>query len=175
MHFLPLITLFFGIAVAGHREGGSNPTIVIAPGAWHSPIHFALVILQLELAGYDVQSIRLPGVDSSTPKDVSVTTDALFIRDQEIMPLLNEGKDVVLVLHSYAGSPGAAAAKGLSKAERTAAGQQGGVIGLFFIAALLAPTGVSLKQAFGGQFPSWVVVNVGLQVTIIHGPRLNLL
>ena len=48
------------------------------------------------------------------------------------------GKEVVLVMHSYSGGPGAMAASGLSIAERHAAGQTGGIIRLVFIAAFLA-------------------------------------
>ena len=156
---IPFACLFWLVAeVFGH----SKPTVVLVPGAWHSPIHYSLVTGLLSLGGYPIVSERLPSVNSTTPKSISVTTDANFIRNQLIVPLLNQGKDVLLIAHSYGGSPGAAAAYGLSKAERTAAGQAGGVIGLIFIAAFLAEAGVSVLDDLGGQFNSWVVVNVSV-------------
>ena len=47
-----------------------------------------------------------------------------------------------LVMHSYGGCPGSAAAGGLSKAARTAAGKQGGIIGLIFMCGFIAHEGV---------------------------------
>lgn len=154
--------LCFATALVSLVTAASNPTFVLVPGAWHSPVHYNFLISHLESAGFPTVAKRLPSVNSINPKAVSVTTDATFIRNQILIPLLDQGKNVVLVMHSYGGSPGAAAAKGLSKVERIAADQPGGIIGLIFIAALLVPQGVSLKQAVGGKFNDWVVVNVCL-------------
>ena len=148
------------LSFALFTQARCKPTFVLVPGAWHSPVHYSLLTSFLNAEGYDIVSQRLPGVDSPNPKNISVQTDADFIRSQEIMPLLNQGKEVVLIACSYGGSPGAAAAKGLSKAERKTTGKKGGLIGLIFIAALLAEEGLSLKQAVGGQFNDWVIVNV---------------
>ncbi|MCJ1393890.1 hypothetical protein MMC18_006766 [Xylographa bjoerkii] len=135
------------------------PIFAIVPGAWHSPVHWDLVVSELNLAGYPTSSLRLPGVDSSTPKSISTTTDALFIRNNVLNPLLNEGKDVILLAHSYGGMPGGAVAVGLSKAERIAAGLPGGIIGLIWVAALIAHPGDSLKALMGGTFSSWVMID----------------
>jgi pimeloyl-ACP methyl ester carboxylesterase len=159
---IPFACLFLLFAAVSEVFGHSKPTVVLVPGAWHSPIHYSLVTGLLSLGGYPIVSERLPSVNSTTPKSISVTTDADFVRNELIVPLLNQGKDVLLIAHSYGGSPGAAAAYGLSKAERTAAGETGGVIGLIFIAAFLAETGVSVLDDLGGQFNSWVVVNVSV-------------
>lgn len=140
-------------------------TFVLVPGAWHSPVQDTFLISHLKSADFLIVAKRLPSLNSNNPKAVSVTTDATFIRDQILISLLDQGKDVVLVMHSYSGSPGAAAAKGLSKAERIDAIQSGGIIGLVFVAALLAPKGVSLKQAVGGKFNDWVVVDVCPTIT----------
>ena len=50
--------------------------------------------------------------------------------------------DVVLVMHSYGGCAGSAGVAGLSKAARTAAGKQGGIIGLIFMCGFIAHEGV---------------------------------
>ncbi|MCJ1319512.1 hypothetical protein MMC15_004848 [Xylographa vitiligo] len=137
----------------------SLPTFAIVPGAWHSPIHWDLVVPELNGAGYATRSLRLPGVDSPTPKSISTTTDAHFIQSDVLGPLLSDGKDVILVAHSYGGMPSGAAAVGLSKAERSAAGLPGGIIGLIWVAALIAHPGDSLKALVGGQFNPWVQIN----------------
>ena len=141
----------------------SKPTVVIVPGAWHSPLHYDALITFLEAAGYPTVSRRLPSVDTATPNLTTANGDAQFIAQQVLTPLLNDGKDIVLVAHSYGGIPGGAAANGLSKTDRTAAGLHGGIIGLIWIAALVAPNTVSLLQLLGGKFGDWVQLDVSIQ------------
>ncbi|OAX83797.1 hypothetical protein ACJ72_01834 [Emergomyces africanus] len=134
----------------------AKPHIALISGAWHSPVHYQELSNFLEKAGYLVSSIRLPSVGSSDPKKESVNGDAIAIRENLLLPLLDDGKDVVMVMHSYGGCPGSAAAAGLSKTERKTGG---GVIGLIYIAAFLAREGDSLLSALGGKFDPWVIIN----------------
>ncbi|KAF2867792.1 Alpha/beta hydrolase fold-1 [Massariosphaeria phaeospora] len=138
----------------------ANPTVVLVPGAWHSPIHYAPLTQLLEAANHTVVTARLPSVGSSTPKDQSVANDASFIENKLLRPLMEQGKDVLLLMHSYGGCPGAVAAKGHSKKERMDAGQKGGIVGLVFLCAFLAGEGDSLKSKLPNQehFP-WVMEN----------------
>ena len=140
-----------------------KPTVVIVPGAWHSPVHYDSLISFLKAAGYPTVSHKLPSVDTTTPSTTTAQGDAQAIVEKVLTPLLNDGKDVVLVAHSYGGSPGGAAANGLSKAERATSGLQGGIIGLVWIAALVAPNNVSLLQLIGGKFNDWVDLDVCVQ------------
>ena len=147
---------------ASARVKFGKPTIVLVPGAWHSPIHYKLLTKQLESDGYPVVSERNPSCDSANPTAESAAKDAAFIRSNVIMPQINAGKEVILAMHSYGGLPGAAAGKGLSKKEMTAAGRQGGIIGLIFICALVVKEGDSLLSILPGQvFDKWVVPYVG--------------
>lgn len=135
----------------------TKPTIVLIPGAWHSPVHYTTLIDLLEQAGYPVFPCRLPSVDASDPNIVSVATDTDFIQNRLLIPLLTEGRDILLIMHSYGGMPGSAAAKGLSKRERQAAGKAGGIIGLVYIAAVLAHEGQSLEEVMGGELHDFVL------------------
>ncbi|MCJ1472549.1 hypothetical protein MMC13_001198 [Lambiella insularis] len=141
------------------REVDVLPTFVLVPGAWHSPAHFEGVMYELNLAGHETRCLRLPGVNSLDPKTTSTTTDADFIRDRLLLPLLEEGKEIVLVVHSYGGMPGGAAACGLSKQERSAAGLPGGIVGLIYIAALIAREGDALVDMMGGQLHEWNILD----------------
>lgn len=81
-----------------------------------------------------------------------------------ILPILeHEEHDVILVMHSYAGVPGSAAALGLGKKERVAQGKKAGVIGQIFYAAMLLKggDGVDIITASGGSFPPWLRPDVG--------------
>lgn len=136
------------------------PTIVIVPGAWHSPLHYSPLTALFGNAGHTVSSSALPSINPPEPDSVTTTSDANFISENLLAPLLNEGKDILLVMHSYGGSPGSVAARGQSKVERASKGLEGGIIGLVFIAALVAPEGASLLAMVGGKFHPWVQVGV---------------
>jgi hypothetical protein len=151
----------------------SKPTIVLVPGAWHQPAHYSALIGMLESASYEVVTEKLPSVDSSTPTQQSVPNDATFIEKHLLRPLVDQGKDILLLMHSYGGCPGADAAKGYSKKERTVAGKKGGIIGLVFMAAFLANEGDSLLSKLPNQeYDPWVVWNV---IIYAHLPSVALL
>lgn len=150
---------FFTASIALQNPG--TPTVVLVPGAWHSPQHYFEFLDLVERAGYDTVSQRNPSCDSLNPNAESAAQDAAFIRNQLLIPLLDAGRTVILAMHSYGGSPGAAAAKGLSQMERIAAGRPGGIIGLVFFCALLAHDGQSLLSLLPGQkFDPWVIIEV---------------
>ncbi len=145
------------------RTGASlvaKPVIAIVPAAWHAPIHYAGYADQLQHAGYDTVTQRLPSTGSSDPNVQSVAADADFIRMNMLMPSIDAGREVVLVMHSYSGGPGSMAAKGLSVPERRAAGRPGGILGLIYICAFVAKKGQSLLDGSGGKFAPWVIEHV---------------
>ena len=170
---LPLLTLGIN-AVADRpgldhppvdRPGVDRPVIVLVPGAWHSPIHYSILIKILQARGYQVVTHRNPSCDSDDPKAQSVASDAASIRSNLLLPQIDAGKDVVLAMHSYGGCPGAVAAKGLSKAELTAKGKKGGIVGLLFICAFIANEGDSLLSKLPGQvFDPWVISYVRIPI-----------
>ena len=57
-----------------------------------------------------------------------------------------EGKEVVLVSHSYGGVPGSGSVEGFDKTARDSKGEAGGVIACVFIAAGLPLKGHSLRE-----------------------------
>ena len=134
-----------------------KPVIALAPAAWFSPVHYVQYTSQLRLAGYHTVTQRLPSCDSSNPQAQSVANDAAFIQEHLLMPSINAGHKVILIMHSYSGGPGAVAAKGLSLGERRAAGKPGGIIGLIFISAFVAEEGQTLLSSGGGSFAPWVI------------------
>lgn len=58
-----------------------------------------------------------------------------------IVDLINEGKDIVLVLHSASGFLGSNAAEGLDMKTRQKTGLKGGVSKIVFIAGAVFPKG----------------------------------
>ena len=161
----PLLAFFIFLSVSWVQKVRATPnplldlpTIVLVPGAWHSPVHYNLLFSQLKLSGYPIISGRLPSCSSPKPQIETVAVDADYIRDTLLLPQINAGKDVVLVMHSYGGCPGSAAAAGLSKAARWAGGKQGGIIGLIFMCGFIAHEGQSLLSTLpGDKFNPWVI------------------
>jgi pimeloyl-ACP methyl ester carboxylesterase len=88
-------------------------------------------------------------------------TDAALVRGQ-LDQLLEEGKEVVLILHSYGGVVGTEAAAGLGLKARQKNGQTGGVIGLFYMAAFILAKGESLLSMCGGTVPPHLEALVSL-------------
>jgi len=145
-----------------------KPCIVIVPGAWHSTIHYHGLIVLFQQAGYQVSSQKLPSVNPDVSASHTSSTDAAFIRERLLLPLVGDGTDVLLVMHSYGGCPGAAAAKGLSTKERKADGKTGSIIGLIFIAAFLLHQGECVFKCVGGKWEPWHCVDVGQQLALLR-------
>lgn len=133
-------------------------TIVLVPGAFHVDFSFDLLGLQLQQKGY---STRTWGLITVKKPRVSIDDDAKALADGILTPLIEEqGKDIVLYLHSYAGFPGSAAIAGFSKAGRAAKGQPGGIIGLIYQSAFIPKPGNTLLQMIGGTYAPWQAPDV---------------
>ncbi|KAI0910922.1 hypothetical protein F4823DRAFT_588111 [Ustulina deusta] len=127
-----------------------TPTIVICSGAWPLAIFFQPLI-QAFGAKQHVAICKVPDTypafDPANP--VKRNYDAVFLRTQVLTPLLEEGKDIVVFMHSYGGVYGPEALEGISKKERAAKNLKGGVVAVVFTAAYIAPKGVSAIAAMG--------------------------
>ena len=126
----------------------SKPTIVLVHGAWHDVSCWDTVRKELSPLSYPTVAVPLvsPG---SKPAVKSHLEDVAVVRKELEQLIEKDGKDVVLVMHSYGGLAGAGAVEGLEKARRAENGEKGGVVAALFIAAFLVDKGQSLL----GQFP----------------------
>jgi pimeloyl-ACP methyl ester carboxylesterase len=149
----------------------SKPTIVCVPGAWHSPDIYARVLDILNEYGYPTIGLPLPSV-GAVPPNMSFDEDVNGIRNCLTKLVVEEEKDVVLVMHSYTGMPGAEAPAGLGKKERQAANLKGGVIRLVFIMAFAMPEGFQ-PTAGGVQFPEWMKADMEVSECLDLGWQLS--
>lgn len=118
-----------------------KPALVLVPGAWHTSASLSSLIPLLKAEDYPVKAISLPSVGAS-PALPSFDADVAAIR-AAIIPLIEVNKQVILIMHSYAGMPGTEAVQGLGEAERTKDGKEGGVVRLIYLAAFIARAGQS--------------------------------
>ncbi|KAK4548853.1 hypothetical protein LTR36_008626 [Oleoguttula mirabilis] len=126
----------------------TKPAIVLVPGAWHTSIHFRPLTSRLEKAGYEIHALDLPST-ADNPGNDAWKDDIALIRGT-VEQLADRGRDVVLVMHSRGGLPGSDAAEGMSKADRSKEGKQGGIVRMLYMCAFAAPEGVSLFDATHG-------------------------
>lgn len=137
----------------------SKPTIIIIPGAWQKPVAFEKAVKLLEQAGYPTVHVPLPTVGDLDAPLASLVDDVETVR-KVVIPLVDEGKEVVLVGHSSGGISMSGATEGLDVASRKAEGKQGGVARCIFLAAFVLPKGQSLLGVLGGQPFPWMVIEV---------------
>ncbi len=135
------------------------PTIFFIPGAWHDVWVFDNLRTVLEDRGFETIAAELPTIVS---KDASIglAEDAKHVHSA-LTTLVNAGKEIIIVPHSYGGHVAANAVTGLGAKERAAAGLQGGVLMIANLATMIVPAGFNLLQHLGGNnLPWWDITEV---------------
>lgn len=89
----------------------AKPTIIVGCGAHHTPYHYRFFEDALKNAGYAVRVVQLASTSAEVIED-AMSKDVQAIR-QVIQGEIESGDKVVLVLHSWSGFVGTAAAEGL--------------------------------------------------------------
>ena len=84
----------------------ANSHIVIVPGAFYTGHFFSALQSELSQRSYPTSSVTLPGVGGSGPANCSAQVNADFIGTNALLPLLDDGKGMVIAMHSYGGMPG---------------------------------------------------------------------
>lgn len=134
----------------------SKPTILIIHGAWCRPAP-AYEPLQRQLQGLGYECQLVGGATSGGDEVRGVTWEADVERILGAAePLFDQGKEVVLIAHSYGGVPAGVATRGQGVEERARAGKKGGFRQIIYVAAFAVPQkGIDLLAVFGGQWPPW--------------------
>ncbi len=134
-----------------------KPVIILIHGAWHLPSVWKKVKGRLEAAGYEVYTPRLLTVVGPEPVDYSWRVDVAVVHDI-VLPLFDQGREVVIVGHSYGGVVATASVEGQSVADRQSRGLRGGFSAVVYICAFpIAQRGFSLLSAKGGDYSEWAI------------------
>ncbi|KLU86115.1 hypothetical protein MAPG_05134 [Magnaporthiopsis poae ATCC 64411] len=131
-------------AVLCQPDSASPVHFHLVHGAWHGPWTFDLLRAELEGRGYSTSVSALPSVGTTDP-EIGLYDDGAAVR-ADLERLIDAGKEVVLVVHSYGGLATSNGVEGLSIQQRKAAGKQGGVLSHVFIAAMALDVGTSLSR-----------------------------
>lgn len=138
-------------------ESDSKPVIILIHGAWHSPDAWNRVKTRLEAAGFEVYTPRLLTVVGPEPSNHSWRADVAVVHDI-VVPLFRQGREAVIVGHSYGGIVATVSVEGQSVAERKSRGLRGGFSAIVFICAIaIAQRGHSLLTILDGKYPEWMV------------------
>lgn len=147
-----------------------KPTIVFVPGAWHTPETWDKVISALEPHGFKCIAVALPStlsVSATFPDDIKAVQDSISAET-------TQGRDVIVVAHSYGGAVGGSALKGFTSPRDGSSSKHGHAIGFILIASGFSAGGVTFLDALGGKPPPiWKEdTETGLAVLVVDEREL---
>lgn len=142
-----------------------KPIFVFVPGAWHTPDTFDEVRALLAKRGYDSEAIATPSVCGSSP-DNGLHADITHT-NAILKGLADDGRQIVVVNHSYGGLVGAGAVEDLGYAQRSQAGLPGGVIMVVWMAAFVGLKGESALDKLGGNWLPWMLLKVRISILAV--------
>lgn len=121
-----------------------KPTILIVGGGWHTPLSYAKLTNAFEDAGYEVHCPRHLSVGPNRPPVAGLKEDTANMRSY-VEELLQSGKKVVAIAHSYGGQVASNSLYGLGVESRAAEGLSGGISMLVYMCAFAQEEGRSSK------------------------------
>jgi pimeloyl-ACP methyl ester carboxylesterase len=127
-----------------------STSIVLVPGSFAQPDLYDIYVAPLISEGYDVHAVKLRSAltRDATPPGRPLPTmydDAAAIADR-VKQLSEQGKGIIVVAHSYGGTPASEGIRGYSKAARQKEGKPGGVVRLAYITCLVGDVGQSAGE-----------------------------
>ncbi|VUC27296.1 unnamed protein product [Clonostachys rosea] len=139
--------------MAAASPESSLPALVFVPGEWHGPEMFDEVRANLNERGYVTEAAALATFGATDP-NVGLAEDVASVRSI-IGRLIEEGKDVVVVAHSYGGVPSSCAVEGLGVTDLKAQSKNGGVIMIVYVSSFAIESGASVLETVGGTHLPW--------------------
>lgn len=151
----------------------TKTVVLFIPGSYVLLSSYTSFLNALTNAECEVHTIHLPTIGPSSRKGRDGPAPSMYDDAGAIAEIVEklalQGKEVILIGHSYAGIPMSQCTKGLSKKERSAQGQLGGIIRLAFMASLVPPLGgsaASLLSPFGDDHRPRVSVDVSVHTEV---------
>lgn len=152
----------------GEHRAASAPAIVLVPGSFSPPHFYEAVASALRNDhGFDtVTVIDMPSVGRHDSKKGRLTEPASMQDDAaEIRRVagnfIDQGRDVVLIPHSYGGIPATEAVKGIASKDglESVPGGKSGITTLVYVTSVVPRVGQSCLEVMGGV-PDFLTMNV---------------
>lgn len=131
-------------------------SMVIVPAASALPLFYDQIIQGVSRNGYSIKALHIPSVGLPTGSrpgtPPNMYDDAAFV-SAYVAGLADRGEDVLLITHSYGGTPATESVRGLTKKERKKQGKHGGVVGLAYMNSLVPEVGKPASSSAGSAPP----------------------
>ncbi|KAG9191967.1 hypothetical protein G6011_10701 [Alternaria panax] len=132
----------------------SQPSVVLVPGSFCHASMYDSLVTPFRTEGYDIHVLEPPcypaGYNASSgTAHPSMYDDAKFI-NKFVMKLADDGKEVIVIAHSYGGCAATESLKDVTKKEREQQGKTGGVVRLAYLAAAVPRLGESCGHTLVG-------------------------
>lgn len=141
-----------------------NPpkTLIIAHGAFQTQYHYQAFLSAVHNeTGTVFDRALVPQQSSSGPSPPSDSFDRdVKLLHKTVRGELLDGRDVLLVCHSYGGIPGCEALADLPEKPVDSTPRLGKVLGIVFVSAFVAEAGQSLVTSKMGGRAEWVKIDV---------------
>lgn len=134
----------------------SRPVLVIVPGSFAPVSLYTDYVELLKQNGFDVRVIDTPSVGRRDPKPAATMSDDAKEIDRVVTGIFDEGKDVVLMPHSYGGVPTTQSMQTLSRKNR----QGRAVEKIVYLTAVILPLNTDNISLGGGKLPDWIQTDV---------------
>lgn len=128
----------------------TKPTLVLVPGSFAIPEFYDNLREPIKSRGIELDILAHKTVGRKPGPPPTMYDDATHIA-AEVTKHVEQGKDVVLVGHSYGGIPISQSTKGLTKKEREQEGKKGGIVRLAYMTAVVVPEGGSSMSSMEGM------------------------
>ncbi|CAI6337113.1 unnamed protein product [Periconia digitata] len=126
----------------------TKPALVFVTGSFVMATHYEFLMEAIKTKGYPAQVIQLKTAGTRRPGPLPTMYDDAADINAAAAKFADEGRDVVVVAHSYGGVPATQSLKGVTKAEREKEGKQGGVVRLAYMTALAPELGAPAGSLF---------------------------
>lgn len=147
-----------------------KPVILLVHGAFHQPHHYEPVLGALRDKGFTVVAPILPTTGIVPDFDFEDDVEAI---NKLLVPLLDAGKEVVIVAHCFGTLPASHCVEGESVAERKECGMAGGIKAYINVCGLsYAERGLPIIAKPGG-FPMRDYYHVEVSQPTIHCRHLH--
>ncbi|OAA68584.1 hypothetical protein SPI_00779 [Niveomyces insectorum RCEF 264] len=130
-----------------------KPVILLVHGGWHTTAAYRAFLDLLETKGYTTVAPELPSGADQTPAEPTKADIRLIAETAQ--SLVDGGKEVVVVAHSYGGTVANEALSGLGIRQRQAKQLPGGVRSVVFVAAFVFEAGKNFESMAPIEVVPW--------------------
>lgn len=147
-----------------------SPVLIVVPGSFAPAVLYDDFAKLLVKDGLDVRVVNPPSVGRRDPEPAATMSDDAAEIERVVTGVFNEGKDVVIMAHSYGGVPTTQSMQVLSRKNR----QGRAIERVIYLSAVVLPLGMDTFSMGGGKLPDWVQYDVGVPLCAIRFSRLPL-